>query len=93
MGSDVSGRGQDPCDVNMQHLLGSKGQNLADMSRIGLCVPPGFTVTTAVCAEFHKSGAEPLLVWRPPAHHALNCTYLNYFREFGRQGKYEFCRS
>jgi pyruvate,orthophosphate dikinase len=34
--------------------LGGKGANLADMSAIGLSVPPGFTLTTEVCSAFHK---------------------------------------
>ena len=36
--------------------LGGKGANLAEMSRIGLSVPPGLTITTDCCAAFHKSG-------------------------------------
>ena len=34
-------------------LLGGKGANLSEMARIGLSVPPGFTITTEVCAAFH----------------------------------------
>ena len=33
----------------MKNLLGGKGANLAEMTRIGLPVPPGFTITTEVC--------------------------------------------
>ena len=42
---------------NMKPLLGGKGANLAEMTRIGLPVPPGFTITTEVCTYFyaHKS--------------------------------------
>lgn len=48
----------------MKHLLGGKGQNLGDMSSIGLSVPPGFTITTEVCANYHKSdGTLPSGVW------------------------------
>src|SRR5215813_7595183 len=41
---------------NMKPLLGGKGANLAEMTRIGLPVPPGFTITTEVCTYFteHK---------------------------------------
>ena len=35
--------------AGMEDLLGSKGANLAEMSAIGLPVPPGFTITTDVC--------------------------------------------
>ncbi|MBA3961941.1 MAG: pyruvate, phosphate dikinase [Chthoniobacterales bacterium] len=38
---------------NMKPLLGGKGANLAEMTRIGLPVPPGFTITTEVCAYFY----------------------------------------
>ena len=40
-------------DGSMKPLLGGKGANLAEMTRIGLPVPPGFTVTTEVCTYFY----------------------------------------
>jgi pyruvate,orthophosphate dikinase len=46
-------------DATMRPLLGGKGANLAEMARIGLPVPPGFTITTEVCAEF-KANDEKL---------------------------------
>ena len=39
-------------------LLGGKGTNLAEMTRIGLPVPPGFTITTEVCADYYLSGEQ-----------------------------------
>src|SRR3954464_13708413 len=39
----------------MKPLLGGKGANLAEMSRIGLPVPPGFTVTTEVCTYYYEN--------------------------------------
>ena len=42
-------RGQTDGDRDMRDLLGGKGANLAEMSRLGVPVPPGFTVTTEVC--------------------------------------------
>ena len=39
----------------MKNLLGGKGANLAEMTAIGLPVPPGFTITTEVCTEFYKN--------------------------------------
>ncbi|KAG2490008.1 hypothetical protein HYH03_011474 [Edaphochlamys debaryana] len=45
-------------DASMKDLLGGKGANLAEMSRIGLSVPPGLTITTDTCAEFHTSGRQ-----------------------------------
>ncbi|GGN48440.1 pyruvate, phosphate dikinase [Streptomyces albiflavescens] len=46
-------------DRNMAGLLGGKGANLAEMTRMGLPVPPGFTVTTEACRAFLTTGAEP----------------------------------
>ena len=43
----------------MADLLGGKGANLAEMTRLGLPVPPGFTVTTQACRAFLATGAEP----------------------------------
>ena len=37
----------------MKPLLGGKGANLHEMTRIGLPVPPGFTITTEVCSYFY----------------------------------------
>jgi pyruvate, orthophosphate dikinase len=42
-------------DGSMKPLLGGKGANLAEMSRIGLPVPPGFTITTEVCTYFYAN--------------------------------------
>jgi len=43
-------------DAKMKNLLGGKGANLAEMARIGLPVPGGFTITTDVCVEYYKNG-------------------------------------
>ncbi|WP_439814634.1 pyruvate, phosphate dikinase [Zavarzinia sp. CC-PAN008] len=43
----------------MKNLLGGKGANLAEMSALGLPVPPGFTITTEVCTEYSKVGGLP----------------------------------
>src|SRR5271165_6878198 len=45
------GRAQGRAD--MKNLLGGKGANLAEMSNLGLPVPPGFTITTEVCTHFY----------------------------------------
>ncbi|MFN9913858.1 MAG: PEP/pyruvate-binding domain-containing protein, partial [Pirellulaceae bacterium] len=39
-----------------KEILGGKGINLADMTSIGLPVPPGFTITTEQCAAYNKLG-------------------------------------
>ncbi|MGB1097497.1 MAG: PEP/pyruvate-binding domain-containing protein, partial [Acholeplasmataceae bacterium] len=43
-------------DQSMRNLLGGKGANLAEMSRLGLPVPQGFTVTTEACNAYYDSG-------------------------------------
>jgi pyruvate,orthophosphate dikinase len=48
------GGGESAGDASMKALLGGKGANLAEMARLGLPVPPGFTLTTEVCTEFYK---------------------------------------
>ncbi len=42
--------------ADMKNLLGGKGANLAEMSNLGLPVPPGFTVTTEVCTYYYANG-------------------------------------
>jgi len=42
--------------ANMKPLLGGKGSGLAEMTRIGLPVPPGMTITTEVCRQYYKVG-------------------------------------
>ena len=49
------GNGQAEGRADMKNLLGGKGANLAEMTSIGLPVPPGFTITTEVCTEFYKN--------------------------------------
>jgi pyruvate,orthophosphate dikinase len=43
-------------DGTMRALLGGKGANLAEMSRLGMPVPAGFTITTACCTEYYALG-------------------------------------
>jgi len=49
------GSGKADGDASMRALLGGKGANLAEMTRIGLPVPPGFTITTEVCTTYYKN--------------------------------------
>jgi len=50
------GAGKADGDASMKNLLGGKGANLAEMSSLGLPVPPGFTITTEVCTQFYALG-------------------------------------
>ncbi|WP_338696264.1 pyruvate, phosphate dikinase [Streptomyces sp. Q6] len=45
---------------DLKDLLGGKGANLAEMTNLGLPVPPGFTITTEACKVYLESGAEPV---------------------------------
>jgi len=47
------GAAQTDGDASLRNLLGGKGANLAEMSSLGLPVPPGFTVTTEVCSYYY----------------------------------------
>ncbi|MGQ9535623.1 MAG: pyruvate, phosphate dikinase [Actinomycetota bacterium] len=49
----------DEGDAKMKNLLGGKGSNLAEMTRLGLPVPPGFTITTEACRYFTAQGEYP----------------------------------
>lgn len=49
------GNGKAEGDANMRNLLGGKGANLAEMNKVGLPVPPGFTVTTDVCTYYYAN--------------------------------------
>src|SRR4051812_1097336 len=44
---------------DMRELLGGKGANLAEMTNLGLPVPPGFTITTEACQTYLNHGLEP----------------------------------
>jgi len=48
-------------DSTMKNLLGGKGANLAEMSAIGIPVPPGFTITTEVCTDYNLLGKDAVV--------------------------------
>lgn len=48
---------------DVKSLLGGKGANLAEMTRIGLPVPPGFIITTEACREYLRRDAVPRTLW------------------------------
>ncbi len=45
-------------NANMRELLGGKGANLAEMTRIGLPVPQGFTISTEACTQYYEDGRQ-----------------------------------
>ena len=52
------GDGKAEGNTKMKELLGGKGANLAEMSNLGVPVPPGFTITTDVCTHFMNTGGK-----------------------------------
>ncbi|MFX1254521.1 MAG: pyruvate, phosphate dikinase [Promethearchaeota archaeon] len=54
------GSGNADGKAEMKNLLGGKGANLAEMTRLGIPVPPGFTISTEVCISYYKSKEYPL---------------------------------
>ena len=74
------GDGKAEGHTGMKELLGGKGANLAEMTNLGIPVPPGFTIITKVCQEYNSNrqkwpkglvlraapaAPEPVLAWRP----------------------------
>ena len=58
------GDGRADGNASLKELLGGKGANLAEMSRLGLPVPPGFTITTEVCLSYFANGKKhPAQLW------------------------------
>ena len=55
-GTDAQGTCVTEGDKSMNFVLGGKGANLAEMSRIGLPVPGGFTITCQTCVEYSGAG-------------------------------------
>ncbi len=52
------GGGKAEGNAKMKELLGGKGANLAEMTNLGVPVPPGFTIATKVCDEYYKSAGK-----------------------------------
>lgn len=67
---------------DMRELLGGKGANLAEMTRLGLPVPPGFTITTDACREYLATGAVPVGVMMEVDTH-LQALEADVGRTFG----------
>ncbi len=68
---------------DMKELLGGKGANLAEMTSIGLPVPPGFTITTEVCDEYYKSGRKLTKGLMDEVHKAVTIAEKETGKKFG----------
>src|SRR3954447_19604916 len=67
----------------MKDLLGGKGANLAEMSVIGIPVPPGFTITTEVCADYYEAGRKLPEAVKPQVEAALKQVETLVGKSFG----------
>ena len=60
--------------AEMKELLGGKGANLAEMTNLGIPVPPGFTISTEVCAAFYENERNyPAKLREEVAEHLERC--------------------
>jgi pyruvate,orthophosphate dikinase len=77
------GGGRAQGTAQMKDLLGGKGANLAEMSSLGIPVPPGFTITTEVCAAYYDNGKALPEAVRPQVEEALRQVEQQVGKRFG----------
>ena len=70
-------------DGSMRELLGGKGANLAEMSKLGMPVPAGFTITTECCAEYYQLGGGYTDALKAEVTEALKATEKIMGKKFG----------
>ena len=70
-------------DGKQKELLGGKGANLAEMCKIGIPVPPGFTITTEVCAAYYEQGKKIPEAAIPEIDAALAKVETTFGKKFG----------
>src|SRR5438132_10092239 len=70
-------------NAQMRDLLGGKGANLAEMTNIGLPVPPGFTITTATCNDYYAAGKRVPDGLMDEVHAAVREVEKKMGRQFG----------
>lgn len=70
-------------NAGMKSILGGKGANLAEMTALGLPVPPGFTISTEVCTHYYEAGGA-LPAWvRPAVEAAMKRVETKIGKKFG----------
>ena len=70
-------------DGSMRNLLGGKGANLAEMCKLGIPVPAGFTITTECCTEYYKLGTQYPKELKAEVDAALAATEAIMGKKFG----------
>jgi pyruvate,orthophosphate dikinase len=81
------GAGKTDGRANMKELLGGKGANLAEMSRLKLPVPPGFTISTEVCTYYYAHGRTYPPALKGQIAHGLRRIETALGRRFGDPGR------
>ncbi|HIE07838.1 MAG TPA: pyruvate, phosphate dikinase, partial [Desulfarculaceae bacterium] len=74
-------------DASMKNLLGGKGANLAEMIKIGVPVPPGFTITTETCVSFYENQRNYPEVLQEQVREAMRKTETTMDKGFGSNSK------
>ncbi|MBR0460366.1 MAG: pyruvate, phosphate dikinase [Victivallales bacterium] len=77
------GNGKAEGDATMKNELGGKGANLAEMCRLGLPVPPGFTITTECCNDYFANDGKIPAALRPQVETALKMVEAQIGRKYG----------
>ncbi len=72
-------------DKSMRDLLGGKGANLAEMTNIGLPVPPGFTITTDTCNAYYANGKQVPADLMPAVTEAIHAVEKQMERDVRRE--------
>lgn len=76
---------------DLKDLLGGKGANLAEMTNLGLPVPPGFTITTEACKVYLDSGQEPAALRAEVTEH-LEALEATMGKKLGQADNPFWCR-
>lgn len=75
--------GETDGNAKMKDLLGGKGANLAEMTSLGIPVPPGFTISTEVCGKFYENGGEIPASVKPEVQAAVAKVEQKIGKKFG----------
>ncbi|PWU18471.1 MAG: pyruvate, phosphate dikinase, partial [Bdellovibrio sp.] len=75
--------GESEGHAGMKNLLGGKGANLAEMTALGIPVPPGFTISTEVCTHFNSNGGRIPEWVKPAVEKALGRVEAKIGKKFG----------
>lgn len=80
-------------DASMKNLLGGKGANLAEMTKLGFPVPQGFTVTTEACTRYYDDGRKIAPEIIDEIRDTLACLHEKAGKKFGDPAIHFWCLS